>query len=147
MKLREYRKKRKFDKTREPEGKVVESKPDNLAYVIQKHQASHLHYDLRLEWEGVLLSWAVPKEPTTDERKRLAVRTEDHPVQYAGFEGTIPKGEYGAGEVRIWDKGIWVAEEVKEDRIVAQLKGQKLKGRFALIKFKNQDKNWLFFKL
>ena len=146
-KLKKYHQKRSFVKTKEPKGKIKKSKDDKLIYVIQKHDASHLHYDLRLEHDGVLLSWAIPKEPKMDKQKRLAVRTDNHPVEYASFKGEIPKGEYGAGKVEIWDKGTWQPESIKKEKIVAVIKGKKLKGRFALVKFKNQPKNWLFLKV
>jgi len=115
-----------------------------LKYVIQKHHASHLHYDLRLELNGVAKSWAVPKEPAVEEGvKRLAVEVEDHSVDYMDFEGEIKEG-YGAGKVEIWDNGYWETESVKEKKIVAIIHGNKLKGRFTLLNFK--EKNWLFFK-
>jgi DNA ligase D-like protein (predicted 3'-phosphoesterase) len=146
MSLKEYKKKRDFKKTSEPEGKVERGK-DNI-YVIQKHNASHLHYDLRLEMDGILKSWAVPKEPPKEKGvKRLAVATEDHPIGYENFEGTIPEGEYGAGTVEIWDKGSYELESRKRDKIVFHIKGNKMKGRYVLLKFKNQEKNWLFFKV
>ena len=145
MSLEEYKKLRNFKKTDEPKGKI--KKDMDKIYVIQKHDASHLHYDLRLEMGGVLKSWAIPKEPPTEKNvKRLAVQTEDHPVDYAEFEGKIPEGEYGAGKVEIWDRGSYDLEERKEDKIIALINGKKLKGRYCLIKFKNQEKNWLFFK-
>jgi len=103
MSLKKYWKKRNFAKTTEPRG---EMKMNGNIYVIQKHAATHLHYDLRLEMDGVLKSWAIPKEPPIATNiKRLAVQVEDHPIEYANFEGTIPEGEYGAGTVEIWDKG------------------------------------------
>jgi len=145
MTLKEYKKKRDFKKTDEPEPEVKKGK--NNTYVIQKHDASHLHYDLRLEMDGVLKSWAIPKQPPVEIGvKRLAVATEDHPVDYADFEGTIPEGQYGAGKVEIWDKGTYVLDERKEDEIIIRINGKKLKGRYCLIKFKGQEKNWLFFK-
>ena len=115
-------------------------------YVIQKHAATHLHYDLRLEMDGVLKSWAIPKEPPTAPGvRRLAVQVEDHPVEYASFEGVIPEGEYGAGTVEVWDKGTYRLMERKEDKFIVEINGGKLKGVYALIRFKD-DKNWLFFK-
>jgi len=116
-----------------------------LKYVIHKHQATHLHYDLRLELEGVAKSWAIPKEPSTKEGiKRLAVQVEDHEIPYMDFEGIIQEGSYGAGKVEIWDSGYWMPESIKKNKIVAIIQGKKLKGRFTLLNFK--DKNWLFFK-
>jgi len=145
MPLEEYRKKRNFKKTNEPGEKVKLG--ENNIYVIQKHDASHLHYDLRLEMDGVLKSWAIPKSPPTEKGvKRLAVETEDHPVDYADFEGMIPEGQYGAGTVKIWDKGTYKLEKRKDDEIIIRINGKKLKGRYCLIKFKGQEKNWLFFK-
>jgi len=121
----------------------------DLIYVIHKHAASRLHYDLRLEMDGVLKSWAVPKEPPREEGvKRLAVAVEDHELDYANFEGSIPKGQYGAGTVDIWDKGTYEVLEKAKDKIIFCLMGSKLKGVFCLVKFKPDaaDKNWLFFK-
>jgi len=115
-------------------------------YVIQKHAATHLHFDLRLEMDGVLKSWAVPKEPSTlPSVKRLAVQVEDHPVEYASFEGTIPEGEYGAGKVEIWDKGTYKLIDRKEDKLIVEIDGAKLSGVYVLVRFKDK-KNWLFFK-
>jgi DNA ligase D-like protein (predicted 3'-phosphoesterase) len=143
MSLEEYKKKRTFTKTPEPEGEVHQA---GDIYVIQKHKATHLHYDLRLQKDGVLKSWAVPKEPPlTTGVRRLAIQTEDHPVEYAAFEGEIPKGEYGAGTVEIWDKGKVTIEKWQEKEIIIKIHGQKLHGLYCLIKFKS-DKNWLFFK-
>ena len=108
MALEEYRRKRDFEKTPEPPPGKVEARKEHLSYLIQKHDATRLHYDLRLEWDGVLLSWAVTKGPSLNPAdKRLAVRTEDHPLSYGSFEGTIPKGEYGGGTVMLWDTGSW----------------------------------------
>jgi DNA ligase D-like protein (predicted 3'-phosphoesterase) len=143
--LEEYYKKRNFNKSPEPKGD--EKNPEgSKIFVIQKHDASHLHYDLRLEIEGVLKSWAVPKTPPEEMGiKRLAVQTEDHPLEYAGFEGKIPEGQYGAGTVEIWDKGKFLPEKIKDDEIIFELQGKKMRGKFVLIRLKDR-KNWLFFK-
>jgi DNA ligase D-like protein (predicted 3'-phosphoesterase) len=142
--LKEYWRKRNFEKTIEPKGEI-KMKEGNI-YVIHKHAATHLHYDLRLEMDGVLKSWAIPKEPpTTVGVRRLAVQVEDHPVEYANFEGTIPEGEYGAGTVEIWDKGTYKLINRKEDKLIVEINGSKLKGAYVLLRFKDQ-KNWLFFK-
>ena len=147
MPLDEYNRKRDFGKTSEPEGKEKTSEQGNV-FVIQKHQARNLHYDLRLEMDGVLKSWAVPKEPPQKEGiKRLAIQTEDHPMDYAGFEGEIAHGEYGAGTVEIWDNGTYDLEEKKEDKLLFNLHGKKMKGNFALIQLKDDPKNWLFFRM
>lgn len=115
-------------------------------FVIQKHYAKHLHYDFRLEMDGVLKSWAVPKDPPTDSGvKRLAVQVEDHKVSYISFEGTIPEGMYGAGKVEIWDKGTYTLKNRSKDKIEFTLQGEKLVGEYVLIRFKGV-KNWLFFK-
>ena len=144
MGLEAYRKKRDFEKTKEPQGHV-ETDGGNT-YVIQKHQATHLHYDLRLEMDGVLKSWAVPKTPpTTFGVKRLAVQVEDHPLDYANFEGTIPEGQYGAGTVEIWDQGHYILKDRKEDKLIFEIVGTKLNGDYCLVRFKGK-KNWLFFK-
>lgn len=146
MPLDEYNKKRDFGKTSEPRGEEKNSKSGNI-FVIQKHQARNLHYDLRLELDGVLKSWAVPKEPPQKEGiKRLAVQTEDHPLDYAGFKGEIAKGAYGAGTVEIWDSGNYDLEEKTDSKILFSLNGNKMKGKFALIQLKNDPRNWLFFK-
>jgi len=149
MSLKEYKKKRDFSKTQEPP--ESKKKSDELVYVIQRHKASHLHYDLRLEEEGVLKSWAIPKSPPEEVGiRRLAVQTEDHPLGYEDFEGIIPEGEYGAGKVETWDRGDYIPLEADPAKRVIEIKGKKLKGKHALIKLKPKnpdDKNWLFFKL
>ncbi len=151
MSLKEYKEKRDFSKTREPRESKLRKKRDRLVYVIQRHYASHLHYDLRLEEEGVLKSWAIPKTPNLKEGiKRLAVETEDHPLGYEEFEGRIPEGQYGAGKVEIWDKGEYLPIETAPTKRVMEIKGKKLTGTYCLIKIKaadKKDKNWLFFKL
>ncbi|MGM0770342.1 MAG: DNA polymerase ligase N-terminal domain-containing protein [Halobacteriota archaeon] len=122
---------------------------DDLIFVIQKHHATNLHYDLRLEMDGVLKSWAVPKEPPTVEGiKRLAIQVNDHDLDYADFEGTIPEGSYGSGKVEIWDRGTFEPESVKEKKIVFTLSGKKMKGKFVLVKtnFGKYENDWLFFK-
>ena len=144
MSLNEYWKKRDFQKTTEPKGELKMS--EERIYVIQKHDASHLHFDLRLEMDGVLKSWAIPKEPPVVQGvKRLAVQVEDHPVSYASFEGTIPKGEYGAGMVKIWDTGTYKLIDRKETKLIVEINGAKLKGAYVLVRLKDA-KNWLFFK-
>lgn len=116
-------------------------------FVIQKHHATHLHYDFRLEMDGVLKSWAVPKEPSSEFGvKRLAVRVEDHELEYANFEGEIPEGEYGAGTVQIWDRGTYKLIERKGSKLVFELHGEKLKGKYTLIQFGKEEKNWLLFR-
>ena len=145
MSLEEYQKKRDFQISPEPKGNVEDN--NGSMFVIQEHHASHLHWDLRLEIDGVLKSWAVPKEPPTDKGvRRLAIQVEDHPVGYASFEGTIPEGMYGAGTVSIWDKGEFFLEERNDNKLTFELKGKKMNGKFALIKMPKMGKNsWLFF--
>ncbi|MBZ5556921.1 MAG: hypothetical protein LAO77_06545 [Acidobacteriia bacterium] len=143
MALEEYRRKRDFKKTPEPTGdagKVTRAKPRARFFCVQKHLASHLHYDLRLEHNGVLMSWAVPKGPSLDPRtKRLAMHVEDHPVEYGEFEGVIPEG-YGAGIVLLWDRGTWTPEvddvdaALKKGDLKFTLDGYKLKGSWVLVK-------------
>jgi bifunctional non-homologous end joining protein LigD len=157
--LTTYRKKRNFKKTREPSGQ--KNKTTQFRFVVQRHEASHLHYDFRLELGGVLKSWAVPKGPSLNpSQKRLAVMVEDHPVDYITFKGRIPEGNYGAGTVEIWDHGTFIPVDKKEEpisermalqaikngEIKFQLKGKKLRGGFVLVKLKDQEKNWLFIK-
>ena len=114
---------------------------------VQKHEARHLHYDLRLEMDGVLKSWAIPKEPPLEAGvRRLAVQTENHPLDYAFFEGVIPKGQYGAGRVEVWDRGTYTVVTVQPEKIIVDVQGSKLKGIYCLIKFKPGSKNWIFFK-
>lgn len=144
--LSDYKKLRDFSKTPEPKGKV-KTRPKEIKthFVIHEHHASHLHWDLRLEMEGVLKSWAVPKGPPAEPGiKRLAVQTEDHPLGYIDFEGIIPEGQYGAGTVKIWDTGPFELLEQKDREIKFRLQGRRLKGTYYLLRFK--EKNWLFFK-
>lgn len=152
MSLSSYRKKRDFNKTSEPKGQRPASK--KFIYVVQKHQASHLHFDFRLALKGVLKSWAVPKGPSLHAtEKRLAVEVEDHPLEYAKFEGTIPQGEYGGGAVMLWDRGTWEpltdpVEGYQEGKLEFILHGEKLKGQWALVKMKTHGArpNWLLIK-
>lgn len=153
MTLTEYRKKRRFKHSAEPRGNKPKSSK-KLLYVIQEHAASHLHYDFRIELNGVLKSWAIPKGPSLDpEVKRLAVHVEDHPIEYGSFHGVIPKGNYGAGTVKIWDKGTWQSQDddpnkaYKNGNLTFLLKGKKLKGLWKLIQIKSDPKNWLFIKI
>ncbi|MBV9159074.1 MAG: 3'-phosphoesterase [Candidatus Kaiserbacteria bacterium] len=163
MSLARYKKKRDFKETREPSGKVKRSKK-GLIFVVQKHDASHLHYDFRLEMEGVLRSWAVPKGPSLDPSvKRLAMEVEDHPYDYKDFEGEIPEGNYGAGDVIVWDNGQYLPNPPTDDpdkearrqyhkgHLSIVLLGKKLKGEFGLIRTNREDKNgarrqWLLIK-
>jgi DNA ligase D-like protein (predicted 3'-phosphoesterase) len=117
-------------------------------FVIHEHQGRHLHYDFRLEWDGVLRSWAVPKgPPQTAGVRRLAVQVEDHPLEYIDFAGTIPAGQYGAGRVRIWDTGTYTLEKAEPNELRFVLHGKKLHGSFALIRMENRPQDWLFLKL
>ena len=168
--LEEYHRKRDFSKSPEPEGrkgekgdmdiKIIDKEEikengkkngeKNGIFVIHEHKSRRLHWDLRLEMGGVLRSWAVPKNPVDVNNgiKRLAIQVEDHPIEYAEFEGTIPEGSYGAGTVEIYDSGELVVEEETDSKISFQLKGKKLTGKYALVKVPNMGKNsWLFFKM
>jgi bifunctional non-homologous end joining protein LigD len=149
--LAEYNRKRRFDVTPEPAGKVRRGAANAREFVIQKHRASRLHYDFRLEHDGVMLSWAVPKGPSLDPTiKRLAMETEDHPIEYNRFEGVIPEGEYGAGTVMIWDQGSWKPEVEDVDRALAKgdlkftLRGKKLTGSWVLVR--TRPRQWLLIK-
>ncbi len=157
-KLEEYHSKRNFDLTKEPFGDI--SKTGENIWVIQKHDATNLHYDLRIQIDGVLKSWAVPKGPSLDPSdKRLAIQTEDHPMEYADFEGTIPEKEYGGGTIMVWDAGTYkfdpdkndydtINEAYKTGHIKISLKGHKLVGDFMLIRTNQKKANqWLFFKI
>ena len=143
MGLKEYQEKRDFNKTPEPPLRI--GGEGEHRFVVQKHQASHLHYDFRLEMEGVLRSWAVPKGPPLESGvRRLAVQVEDHPIDYIDFAGEIPKGEYGAGSVEIWDKGEFDLEKETADRLEFSLRGEKLSGSYVLIH--TDGKNWLLIR-
>lgn len=150
MSLKKYNSKRNFNKTKEPYGKLKKSSNKKLKYVLQHHIARKDHYDLRLEYNGVYVSFAVPKGPSFNTKdKRLAIKVEDHPLSYGTFEGTIPKGEYGAGTVMLFDKGYWspfndTPVDFKNGPVKFNLNGERLKGGFSLIKFK--DENWLLIK-
>jgi len=161
MALKDYNNKRKFDETTEPKGTTKKSE-DQLIFVVQRHAASRLHYDFRLEMEGVLKSWAVPKGPSLNpDDKRLAMMVEDHPYDYKDFEGNIPEGNYGAGQVEVWDSGTYepldetsklsnekeLLKKLKDGSLKFVLHGKKLKGEFALVKMKNAENNaWLLIK-
>src|ERR1044071_3371873 len=157
--LAKYRAKRDFSKTAEPRGDAAVRKAKGLRFVIQKHVASHLHYDLRLELDGVFKSWAVTKGPSLDPTvKRLAVEVEDHPLDYGDFEGTIPKGQYGGGTVQLWDRGYWVPEGRKTPQQALAdgdfkftLQGERLHGSWVLVRMKHdrmggKRNNWLLIK-
>ncbi len=162
MSLEKYKAKRNFTDTPEPSGAVNKKKvKEQLIFTVQRHHASHLHYDFRLELNGTLKSWAVPKGPSLNPTdKRLAMMVEDHPISYAGFEGDIPEGNYGAGHVDVWDHGTY--EPIDEDgkvitatafnknlhagSIKFRMKGKKLKGDFALVHMKQDEKTWLLIK-
>lgn len=163
MSLGEYQKKRDFDISPEPKGEIkiigegeIQEETKNVKgdvkgriFVVHKHHAKRLHWDLRLEIGGVLRSWAVPKDPGDVNKgmRRLAIHVEDHPIEYADFEGIIPPGMYGAGTVAIWDKGEFVLKEETENKLNFELKGKKLNGAFSLIHTPNiGEKSWLFFK-
>jgi DNA ligase D-like protein (predicted 3'-phosphoesterase) len=157
--LKDYLAKRDFSRTPEPAAKKSRTSPEPI-FVIQKHAATHLHYDFRLEVDGVLKSWAIPKGPSTDPKdKRLAVPTEDHPLEYADFEGVIPAGEYGGGTVLVWDTGpyrnltekkgvaIPMGQAVAHGHVKVWLEGRKLKGGYALTRFRTgKDESWLLVK-
>ncbi|HEY2910586.1 MAG TPA: non-homologous end-joining DNA ligase [Gemmataceae bacterium] len=152
MSLQEYKRKRHFDRTPEPTGRTADR--SGHLFVIQKHAASHLHYDFRLELDGVLKSWAVPKGPSLDPAvKRLAMQVEDHPIEYGSFEGIIPQGEYGGGTVMLWDRGSWepmeaARESYRSGRLKFRLSGHKLRGQWMLVKTGSEKgrNRWLLFK-
>jgi bifunctional non-homologous end joining protein LigD len=159
--LAAYRRKRDFTKTPEPSAKTTIKRAAYPRFIVQKHAASRLHYDLRLEHNGVFKSWAVTKGPSCDPRdKRLAVEVEDHPLDYGDFEGTIPKGEYGAGTVMVWDRGFWkpdgesadVGAALRKGELKFVVAGEKLKGGWVLVRMKGRESdrstrsNWLLIK-
>jgi len=155
MKLTKYKQKRNLKKSKEPKA-IKKSSGKKLIYTIQEHHAKNLHWDLRLEIKGVLKSWAIPKQPPkTKNVKRLAIQVEDHPLEYAKFHGVIPKGQYGAGKVKIWDKGTYELIDAEGDpfgkknskKIIFNLNGKKLKGKYCLIKTDYGKNSWLFFKI
>src|SRR5688500_17009554 len=155
MALDEYRRKRDFRKSPEPQGKSGTTRAYKpLRFVIQKHDATRLHYDFRLELDGVLKSWAVPKGPSQDTKdKRLAMQTEDHPLAYGSFEGTIPEGEYGGGPVIVWDRGTWEPdgdphEMLAKGRLRFTMHGEKIRGKFHLVKTSDPKarNSWLLMK-
>lgn len=155
--LKEYRAKRQFSETPEPMADTVETPSRIPVFVVQKHEASHFHFDFRLEVDGVLKSWVVPKGPSMNPKdKRLAIQAEDHPLSYAHFEGVIPEGNYGAGTVEIWDSGTYayvgnnrnISAAIKNGILEFKLHGHKLKGLFTLIhtNMDDQDRDWLLIK-
>jgi len=157
MSLIKYRKKRNFKTSPEPLGDRKKRTHKSLLYVVQKHRASQLHYDFRLEFNGVLLSWAVPKGPSLDPSvKRLAMQVEDHPVEYGNFEGVIPEGEYGGGTVMVWDTGSWLPEQEEVAAALTKgdlkftLRGKKLRGSWVLVRTRgfgrSSGKSWLLIK-
>jgi bifunctional non-homologous end joining protein LigD len=153
MELKEYNQKRDFNKTEEPEGKIIDTQKGKLVFVVQHHIARRDHFDFRLEWNGALLSWAVPKGPSFNPKdRRLAIQVEDHPYDYKDFEGTIPKGQYGGGTVMLWDEGYWkplgdADKGLKEGNLKFELFGNRLKGKWALVRLNDQEnKNWILLK-
>jgi bifunctional non-homologous end joining protein LigD len=159
MSLEKYKHKRNFQISPEPSGKSHTANPStrHLLYVVQKHRASQLHYDFRLEFNGVLLSWAIPKGPSLDPAvKRLAMQVEDHPVAYGNFEGVIPEGQYGGGTVMVWDIGEWIQEStdvasaLEKGDLKFTLRGKKLRGSWVLVRTRGfgskADKSWLLIK-
>jgi bifunctional non-homologous end joining protein LigD len=160
--LTDYNSKRDFSRTGEPRGKIATRRGNALRFVIQRHDATRLHYDLRLELDGVYKSWAVTKVPSLDPAvKRLAVQVEDHPIDYGTFEGIIPKGEYGGGTVQLWDRGTWMSESpeapessLEKGHFKFELNGERMKGGWALVRMKDRPTssrakvrhNWLLIK-
>ena len=158
-KLSTYQSKRNFDLTAEPSGEAEVKPSERLRFVIQKHAATRMHYDLRLEYEGVFKSWAVTRGPSLDpHERRLAVEVEDHPLDYGDFEGTIPKGQYGGGSVMLWDRGYWkpegglsIAAQLKKGHLTAEFDGERMKGAWHLVRLdKDRERakrtNWLLIK-
>ncbi len=146
--LREYRRKRDFARTPEPEGGAGEAVAGAGRFAVQQHDATNLHWDLRMEHEGVALSWALPRGvPQLPDRSanRLAVRTEDHPLSYLDFEGEIPAGEYGGGTMSLWDSGTYSAEKLRDDEVIANFEGERMRGRYAL--FRTGGKNWMIHRI
>ena len=157
MSLKKYSEKRHFDRTPEPApAEDARTHASELQFCVQRHHASHLHYDFRLQVDGALKSWAVPKGPTLDpDQKRLAMMVEDHPLEYGGFEGVIPKGSYGAGSVMLWDRGTFElmgdvsgVAQIERGDLKFRLQGEKLAGEFALVHMKGRGKgnDWLLIK-
>lgn len=157
MSLKEYQEKRQFGRTSEPSPEMLETPNRIPVFVVQKHETSRLHFDFRLEIDGVLKSWAVPKGPSMNPKdKRLAIQVEDHPLSYAHFEGVIPEGNYGAGEVEIWDSGTYayvgnshdISSAIEHGLLEFKLHGHKLKGLFTLVRtnMDEKGKDWLLIK-
>src|SRR4051812_17766278 len=150
--LQAYRAKRSLERTPEPAGVVARESGAGRLFVVHQHAARRLHFDLRLEMEGVLRSWAVPKGPSYDtSEKRLAVHVEDHPLEYGDFEGVIPEGNYGGGAMIVWDRGQWLpigdpAEGLAAGKLLFELRGLKLHGKWTLVKLKKSENEWLLIK-
>jgi bifunctional non-homologous end joining protein LigD len=145
-KLSEYERKRSFEKTPEPRGAKKRKRSEGNRYVVHEHHARRLHWDLRLEHDGVLASWALPKGvPPDPKRNHLAVRTEDHPLEYLEFEAEIPKGQYGAGRIEIWDRGTYDAEKFRDDEVIATFAGERVQGKYAL--FQTDGDNWMIHRM
>ena len=143
--LGSYRGKRDFGKTPEPKGRK-KGRANDPRFVVQEHRARRLHWDLRLEHDGTLASWALPRGvPAHPDENRLAVNTEDHPLEYLEFEGEIPKGEYGAGTMTVWDRGTYEAEKFRKDEVIATFHGERMRGRYAL--FRTREKDWLIHRM
>src|SRR5215204_1372678 len=143
--LATYRSKRSADATPEPMGEQTAAS-DGRRFVVQEHHATRLHWDLRLERDGVAVSWAIPNGlPEVPKDNRLAVHTEDHPLEYLEFEGDIPKGEYGAGSMRIWDRGTYMAEKFRDDEVIATFHGERMNGRYAL--FRTRESDWMIHRM